>query len=246
MKLKITAGLVLLCFALTVTAKTIRLKFDMKYEFAKGGEVEITIYDTIYKNKPATIYHMRGWTTGLADALYKVDDEYKTIVDPNTMLPLRSIRNLKENKYRHYSENHYYHDIDSVYNSRKGWLKVPDNIVDFVSIFFYYTKYYLQNDSNHVNMVTLPCINGNKVTDVTIKNLGIRNLKTSLGQVETHALATITSKGKLLIKSDAMVFYISKKEKVPVQLEFDTKFGDLVAVLRSYKIDGIEQVIKQK
>lgn len=241
---QITGVVVVLLFVIPASAKVTRIKFDLKYEFAKGGEVLLTISDTIYKNKPAICYHLIGHTTGLTDAIYKVHDEYETIVDATTLLPLKSIRNIKEGKYRSFNETWFYHDIDSIYSRKTNWMKVPDNLTDILSVFFYYTHFYLQNKTVHDSPVTLPCYHAAKISNLTIKNVGDRAIKTDLGQINAIGLAPVVEKGKLLKKSDGLFFYISKEKKIPVLLEFDTKFGDLKAILKSYKIDGVEQVAK--
>ena len=42
-------------------------------------------------------------TTGIADAIFKVIDIYEVDIDPKTELPVRSIRNVHEGKYRRYN-----------------------------------------------------------------------------------------------------------------------------------------------
>lgn len=242
--MKTAAGLIVLFFALSTTAKTIRIKFDLKYEFAKGGEIFLTINDTTFNNRPAIRYHLLGKTTGLTDALYKINDEYETFVDAQTLLPLKSIRNISENKYKSYNITWFYHDSDSIYSRKTGWKKAPDNLTELISVFFYYSHHYLKNDSVMVESVTLPCYHASKISNLTIKNLGERVVDTDLGSVKTYALAPLVEKGKLLKRSDGLFFYISKEKKIPVLLEFDTRYGDLKAILRSYKIDGIEQINK--
>ena len=132
-------GITLLVFLLaqSVSAKRERILFDLKFEFAKGGEAVLVITDTIYKGLPAIHYYMVARTTGITDKLFGVNDVYETIVDAKTLLPLKSIRNIKERKYRWYNETYFYHDIDSLNSNKTGWIAIPDNLVDIVSVFFY-------------------------------------------------------------------------------------------------------------
>ncbi len=67
-------------------------------------------------------------------------------------------------------------------------------------------------------------------------------IETDLGKINTLILSPIVDKGKLLKRSDGLKFFISKEKKVPVLIEFDMKLGALKAELRSYKIDGKEQI----
>ncbi len=242
MKKTIILLLVFINFARIAAAKKEVISFDLKFGFIKGGEAKFIISDTTFNNLQAIQYHLVGRTTGLTDKLFGVNDVYQTIVDADTRLPLKSIRNIKEQKYRWYNETLYYHDIDSIYSQKSGWRSVPHNLVDIVSVFFYFINNHLMADIETGEKVTLPTFHADKISDVTVRYLGDRRIETDLGTIECHVLAPAVDKGKLLNRSDGLQFFISKKTKLPVLLEFDMRVGALRAVLKSYTIDGVEQV----
>jgi hypothetical protein len=90
--------------------------------------------------------------------------------------------------------------------------------------------------------VTLPTFHADKIENITIKYLGEQTIETDLGKIECFVLAPVVDKGKLLNRSDGLKFYISKEKKIPVLLEFDMRVGALRAILKSYQIDGVEQI----
>jgi hypothetical protein len=231
-------------FSLSVSAKKEVIRFNLKLGFIKGGEAELTITDTVFNNKPAIKYHINGRTTGLANTLYAVNDTYETIVDAETHLPLKAIRNIREKKYRWYNETLFYHDIDSLNSQRSGWHEMPENTVDMVSSFFYFV---LKNNIDEMepnNEIELASFHADKIDTVTVKYLGTEVIKTDLGEIDSYVLSPVVAKGKLFKRSNAMKFYISRELKLPVLLDFEMKVGALRAVLRSYKIDGVEQITK--
>lgn len=232
----------LLLSTFAASAKEQRILFDLKFGFAKGGEAEMIITDTVFNGKPAIRYYLVGRTTGLTDKLFAVNDIYETFVDAQTLLPLKSIRNIKEQKYRWYNRTLYNHETDSIYSQRSGWRAVPHNLVDIVSSFFYFINHHLMEDIEAGEKVTLPTFHADKISDVTIKYIGETKVETDLGEIDSYILAPVVDKGKLLKRSDGLLFFISKEKKIPVLLEFDMRVGSLRAVLRSYKIDGAEQV----
>lgn len=244
MKQIIVISLLVFLLVQNVEAKKERILFDLKFGFAKGGEADFTITDTIYQGLPAIHYHMVARTTGITDKLFEVNDIYETIVDAKTFLPLKSIRNIKEGKYRWYNETFFYHDIDSLNSNKTGWIATPDNLVDIVSVFFYFINHHLFNKIEKGSIITLPTYHGDKISDVSIKYVGESNVKTDLGEINTYVLVPSVDKGKLLNRSDGIRFFISKEKKIPVLLEFDMKLGQLKAVLRSYKINNVEQITK--
>src|SRR5690606_14626455 len=117
----------ILVFSFTSEAKKEKIKFNLKFGFIKGGEAELIISDTIFNNTKAIHYFLEGRTTGFTDKLFGVNDIYETTVDANNRLPLKSVRNIKEGKYRWYNETLYFHDIDSIKSQKSGWRSVPNN-----------------------------------------------------------------------------------------------------------------------
>jgi len=218
--------------------------FDLKYGFAKGGEAVLTISDTIFNGLPAIYYYMVGRTTGISEVLFGIEDIYETIVDAKTHLPLKTIRKIKENKYRWYNETYFYHDIDSINSNKTGWIAVPHDLTDFLSVIFYYINNHLIKEIGPGTAITLPNYHAGKVSNITIKYLGDKKVKTALGELNTSLIISNIDKGKVLDSAEGIRFFISKDKKIPVALEFDLKVGELKAILKSYKINNIEQVTK--
>lgn len=228
----------------SVIAKKESIRFNLKFGFVKGGEALMTITDTLFNGKAAIHYHVIGRTTGLTDKLFAVNDVYETTVDAETHLPLKAIRNIKEKKYRYFNETLFFHDIDSLNSQKSGWREMPDNMVDLISSFFYFVNQNSIEEMNINDKVSLASFHADNIDTVSIKYLGVQKTKTDLGKIDTYVLAPSVDKGRVLKRADGLKFFISQKQKIPVFLEFDMRVGALRAVLKSYKIDGIEQVTK--
>jgi hypothetical protein len=222
-------------------AKEIKIKFFLKFGFVKGGEAELTIYDTVFNGQPAIHYHIMGATTGLAEKLYGVHDIYETTVDAETLLPLKTIRNVQEGSYRRYNETLFYHDVDSIYSQRSGWREVPHNLLDLVSLFFYFVEKQPLETFSPGDAVVLPTINADKVSEVYVKYLRTETIETDMGKVECYVFMPYANKGKLMSKTNGTWFYISKKDKVPVHIEFNMKVGSLKGEIKEYTVDGKAQ-----
>lgn len=233
--------LLIIMFAVPSLAQEKVISYDLKFGFIKGGEARLVISDTIYRDTKAIQYHLVGRTTGVTDKLFDVNDIYTTIVDAKTKLPLKSIRNIQESKYRWYNETLYYHELDSIYSQKSGWRDAPENLVDIISVFFYFIDHHLVKNVENGEQVTLPTFHADKIQDVTIKYMGDTTIDTSLGKVDCHVLAPVVDKGKLLRRSDGLKFFISKSSKIPVMLEFDMRVGALRAELTGFTIDGKNQ-----
>ena len=231
-------------FAIEVSAKKEEIQYDLKFGIIKGGEASLIINDTKFNNKNAIHYYLVGQTTGITNAMFGIYDIYETTVDAETRLPLKAIRNIKEKNYRSYNETLFYHDIDSINSQRNGWQAVPNNLVDIISVFFYFINKQMFEEIEKGHTVTLPTYHAGKISDVAIKYSGEERIDTNLGKIDCFILSPIIEKGKLFNRSDGLKFYISKEKKIPVLLEFDMRAGTLRAILKSYHIDGVAQTAR--
>ena len=101
-------------FTLKINAQPIEeMEYIFRFGFIKGGKATLTAQEEKLNKKPAIHYRMRGRTTGLVDKIFEVNDVYESWVDPQTYLPIKSLRIVKEQKYRFYDEVTY----DQVFNS---------------------------------------------------------------------------------------------------------------------------------
>ncbi len=219
------------------------IKFNIKLGFIKGGEAELIITDTTFNGKPAINYYMMGKTTGLANTLYGVYDIYESTVDAETHLPLKAVRDVKEGNFIRYNEIMFYHDIDSVNSTRGGWQAAPQNLVDIISVFFYYIHNTPFEEISSGDAAVYPTIQADDITPVTIKYLHTEEVKTDMGNINCYVMAPAANEGRILKKFNQMRFFISKEDKLPVFLELDMKLGAIKANIKSFTVDGVESVM---
>lgn len=208
--------------------------YHLKLGIIKGGEAKISISDTLYEGKEAQYYKLVARTTGIVDALYKVYDIYETIADPGSLLPYKSIRNVKERNYRYYNEVRFYHNIDSILSQQSGWKKAPKDLLDILTAFFYFTKQNYIEKIDNGEVATLPTLHGDEINNINVKFHGFETIETKLGKLECYVLSPQIKAGKLLKGSDGVKLYVTRDTKIPVLLEFDMKVGSLRAILKEY------------
>ena len=233
-------------FALKLSAQPLEeMEYDLRFGFIKGGKATLTAQNEKLNKKQTIHYKMRGRTTGLVDKIYEVNDVYESWVDPATSLPVKSVRTVKEKKYRFYDEVFYDHVNDSIFSLKEGRLKVPDNINDLISVFFYIrqNKYFDQLLAG--KKVEIPVFHGNDLFLMHLEYLGIQTIDTKIGRKECYVVSPKVPKGKLLKGSDALKIYITKdKNHLPIYAEFEMLMGALKCELDSYKINGVNQLGK--
>lgn len=239
--------IVFMLIVFSATAQPVeKLKYNLRYSFFKGGEAILKATNTTYENKPAIHYYLEGNTTGITDRLFSVHDIYESFVNPETSLPYKFIRNVKERNYRYYNETLFFHDNDSLFSQRSGGKKVPPDMVDFLSAFFYLRQHHYLDKLDMGEEFTIPVFHADEYFMMTVKYLGTEKIKSKIGTRECHVISPRVDKGKLLKRSDGLKFYITKdQDRIPLLLEFDMVIGALKCELDSYKKHGVDQLKKK-
>ncbi|MBV5313526.1 MAG: DUF3108 domain-containing protein [Prolixibacteraceae bacterium] len=241
--------IVCLLFAISITIHAQPLEemeYILRFGFIKGGKATLVAQNEKINRKQTIHYHMRGRTTGIVDKIYEVNDVYESWVDPATFLPVKSVRNVREQKYRFYDEVLYDHINDSLFSKNSGRIKVPDHVNDLVSVFFYIRQNkYFESLLNGVK-VQIPVYHGDELFIMELKYLGIETIETKIGTKQCYVVSPKVPKGKLLKGSDDLKIYITKDaNRLPIYAEFELVLGALKCELNAYKINGINQLVNQ-
>jgi len=237
----------LIAFALRMNAEPLEeMEYILRFGFIKGGKATLIAEKEKLNKKQVIHYRMRGRTIGLVDKFFEVNDIYESWVDPETYLPVKSVRNVKEQKYRFYDEVTYDHVNDSLFSLKMGRKKVPANINDLVSVFFYIRQNQYFEDLLAGKTIQIPVFHGDELFIMHLEYIGIETIDTSIGKKECYVVSPKVPQGKLLKGSDGLKIYITKDiNRLPIYAEFDLVFGSLKCELDSYKINGVNQMIEQ-
>ncbi|HAQ19178.1 MAG TPA: hypothetical protein DCR40_08100 [Prolixibacteraceae bacterium] len=234
-------------FLLSIQAQPLEeMEYTLRFGFIKGGKATLVAQNEKINRIQTIHYHMRGRTTGIVDKIYEVNDVYESWVDPETFLPIKSIRAVKEQNYRFYDEIIYDHINDSLFSLKSGHHKVPDQVNDLISVFFYIRQnHYFESLLNGV-VVQIPVYHGDELFIMELKYIGIETIETKIGLKECYVVSPKVPRGKLFKTSDDLKIYITKDtNRLPIYAEFGLLLGSLKCELNSYKINGINQMTDQ-
>ena len=237
----------LFAFIIRLNAEPLEeMEYILRFGFIKGGKATLIAEHEKINKKPSIHYRMRGRTTGIVDKIYEVNDVYESWVDPETYLPIKSVRNVKEQKYRFYDEVIYDHINDSLFSLKSGRKKVPGKINDLVSVFFYIRQNQYFEDLLAGKKVQIPVYHGDDLFMMELEYIGIEFIDTKIGRKECYVVSPKVPKGKLLKGSNDLKIYITKdKNRLPIYAEFELVLGALKCELNSYKINGVNQMVEE-
>jgi len=237
----------LLVFALKVGAQPIEeMEYTLRFGFIKGGKATLTAESEKLNKKSIIHYRMRGKTIGLVHKIYEVNDVYESWVDPLTYLPVKSVRNVKEKKYRFYDEVTYDQVNDSLFSLKKGHKKVPKNVNDLVSVFFFIRQNKYFEAMLAGKNVEIPVFHGDELFMMRLVYRGTETIDTKIGKKLCYVVSPTVPKGDLLKGSDDLKIYITAdKNRLPIYAEFNLMLGSLKCELEQYKIRGVDQLVTQ-
>ncbi|MCF0190948.1 MAG: DUF3108 domain-containing protein [Marinilabiliaceae bacterium] len=226
------------------------LTYTIKYGFIKGGEGRFSVRDTIVNGKRVNHVVVGGRTTGVPDAFFKVRDTYESFIDPLTQLPVMSVRNIREGKYRYYDVATYNHEVGSVsvhkenrHGVRDTTEQVGPNMLDIVSAFYHARNNSFDETMSVGDTISYCTYFGGEVFPLQIKYSGKEMVKTKWGRVECYRFSPVTEVGRAFKGKDDMHLWISADDnRLPVKIEFEMLVGSFTCELTNYK--GIMQEMK--
>lgn len=222
-----------------------RLKYTMRYGFITGGEANFTVTDTVIDGIKTNHVVCNGITTGLPDLIFKVRDTYESYIDPNTQLPIKAIRNIREGRYRYYDEILYDREVDKVYTLKKGTEDVPANILDVVSAFYHARNNTFDDNLENGDTIYYVTYFAGEVYPLRIKYRGKELIDTKMGKVLCHKFSPITEVGRSFKTEDDMQVWIScDGNRIPIKIKFDLVVGSFICELTNYS--GIKYPLQVK
>jgi hypothetical protein len=210
-----------------------KLKFVIYYGLINGGNIDAELIATEYEGKK--VYHskMVATTSGLADLLYKVRDEYQSYFDPETSLPYKSVRDINEGKYKRYDMAFFDHKNLKVVNNKNKEFKISPDMRDMVSVFYYIRNMDFEN-MNTGDIIKVNTFFDNEVFPFDMRYRGIVTIKTKKSEYQCFKLVPYVETGRVFENEDDMSIFLSAdRNRVPIRVEFNLKVG-------SVKCDVIE------
>lgn len=223
------------------------LKFRVHWGPLNAAEAVMQVSDTYYEvnGRPCYKIDIYGNTTGMADLIVKVRDNWGAYVDTASILPQKAYRYIEENGYRKNEMISFDHmeDVATVLRldkktrapKEKEEFEVPDNILDIVGGYYYlrtldYSKY---QDGDEIE------VRGffdDEIYDLRLRYLGKDQLKTQLGTFNTIVIAPRIPENDFFEGKEPIKVWISDdKNKVPLKIRAKLGIGALEIDIKEMK-----------
>lgn len=213
-----------------------KLNYIIRYGFFVGGKASLEVNKAKLNNQD--ILHMKviGKSAGILSAVYNIKDVYESFVDPETDLPVKAIRNIKEGRYRRFNIAFFDRDSNTVYSTRKKKIvKVKPNALDILSAFYYARKHHFNDNMVKNDTIVLETFFAEEPFTLSIIYKGTETIRTKFGKVKCYRFFPIVERGRVFREDDDLSIWITAdKNKIPIKIKFDIIIGSLVCELDSF------------
>lgn len=230
-----------------------RVEYAINYGLVQGGIALLEIRCDTFSGKQ--VYHsiFLGKTTGVADAIFRVKDIYESYIDPATQLPVFSIRNIQEGRYRRYNEvifDHHSRADSAILTSNLTGVHITEQgIHDILSCFYYFRNHHLPYYQNFKkgDMITIMTWFTDELYPIRLRYLGTDEVRTKVGKIKCLKFNPVTEKGRLFKTEDDVSFWFTAdKNFLPIKVRFDIFVGSFTAEITAYEGLKFPLEIKKK
>ncbi len=228
-----------------------RVEYSIGYGVIQGGVASLEIVPDTYMGKDVWHSKLLGRTTGVADALFRVYDVYESYIDPATELPLLSIRNISEGRYRKYNEVTFDHktrkdsailtsDLTGVHITQQG-------IHDILSCFYFIRNHYLPgyDTLKRGDMITIMTWFTDELYPIKMRFMGVEEIKTKNGRLRCLKFNPVTEVGRLFkTEEDVTFWFTADKNFLPVRIRFNIFVGAFTVEM--VKVEGLANPLEYK
>ena len=219
-----------------------RVTYTIQYWIITAGNATLNLDSDTLNGKEVWHSKLAARTTGMAEAFFKVLDIYESYIDTVTELPVKSIRNVREGRYRNYNEVLFDHESradSSILNSDLTGIHIaPPRIHDILSCFYYFRNHILPVDSNLkkgelTTIITWFC---DELYPIRLRYIGTDVVKTKVGKIKCYKFNPVTETGRLFKTEEDVSFWFSAdKNFLPVKIRFDIFVGSFTCEIMSYE-----------
>jgi hypothetical protein len=216
--------------------------YSIHYGPITAGTGTLELKPGTYKGKPVWHSKLVGKTTGMADAIFKVVDIYESYMDPLTELPVFTIRNIREGRYRKYNEVIFDHttrndstiltsDLTGIHIAQKG-------IHDILSCFYHFRDNIMpdKKDLKEGEIITIMTWFTDELYPVRLRYIKTEDVKTRLGRIKCYKFNPVTETGRLFkTEEDVSFWFTADKNYLPIKIRFDIFVGAFTVEMTNYE-----------
>jgi hypothetical protein len=215
-----------------------RLVFKVYYNMSPlwihAGNAQFMVSTETLENR--SVYHISGIGKTLKsyDWFFKVNDKYETILDQESLLPQRFIRNVNEGGFKIYNYVNFIQPLGKAV-STNGTFDVPHCVQDVLSA-IYYARNIDYNKHKVGDKIPFSMFLDDKVYDLYIRYMGKENIETKYGKFRAIKIMPLLIEGTLFKGGEKMAVWVSDDANhIPLRVDSPILVGSIKVDLMEYE-----------
>ncbi|MAD97682.1 MAG: ATP-dependent exonuclease [Flavobacteriaceae bacterium] len=216
------------------------LRYKMSYSgFLRAGTAELSVEETEIDGKKVFHTTGKGWTTGMIKWFFKVEDDYQSYFDKDSVFPYLFKRKINEGGYKKHVHTTFNHDTNKALV--QDFLKQKDTLIDFKAVQDMLSSFYFLRNLDVSSMkpgdeIKLDMFLDAKTYNFKLRYIGNEDLKIRKGRVKTMKFVPLVQAGRIFKEKESVTIWITADDnKIPIKLKANLAVGSLRAELEAYK-----------
>lgn len=218
------------------------IEYRVHYGIINAAEAVVHVENKLQKvnNRPCYVVKVTGRTTGAFDLVSKVRDTWQSYIDTTAMIPQQFYTNKREGGYKniekvifdHENEIANRYDLDN--KKEKNSYKVPKNVQDVVSGYYYLRTFDFKNMKVGQSIMVKAFFEG-EIIEMRMKYAGKDKIRTKFGTAKVFKMNPILPNNDFFEDENSIRIWVSDDEnKIPLKIEVDLKIGAISMDIKKY------------
>jgi hypothetical protein len=211
-----------------------KVYYNMNPFWIHAGDAQFVVNSELLENKK--VFHITGIgkTAKSYDWFFKVNDKYESIIDQETLLPHRFIRNVNEGGFRIYNYVSFKHAIGKAV-STNGTFAIPHCVQDVLSA-IYFARNIDYNQYKPGAKIPFSMFLDDKVYELYIRYVGKQEIETKYGRFRAIKIMPLLINGTIFKGGEKMTVWVSDDANhIPVRIESPILVGSIKVDMMGYE-----------
>jgi hypothetical protein len=211
------------------------LKYRIHYGWINAGTMTLTVVDKgdLVRNRPCYYARCEGKTNSAVGLAYKVDDRFESLIDKESMAPLRYQKIVKENSYTDKDNAEYFPDASKM-KTPLGEMAAPSYTQDIASVFYYFRNVDFTG-ATPGKIYPVDIYLDQKIYNLSFKYIGKETISTGLGKIRCIKVKPKLVVDRVFKNTDGMTMWVSDDlNHIPIRIQSEIQVGSVKADLTSH------------
>jgi len=211
------------------------LKYRIHYGWINAGTMTLTVVDKgdLVRNRPCYYARCEGKTNSAVGLAYKVDDRFESLIDKESMAPLRYQKIVKENSYTDKDNAEYFPETSKM-KTPSGEMAAPSYTQDIASVFYYFRNVDFTG-ATPGKIYPVDIYLDQKIYNLSFKYMGKETISTDVGKIRCIKVKPKLVVDRVFKNTDGMTMWVSDDlNHIPIRIQSEIQVGSVKADLTSH------------